>query len=234
MTPSPRGVVIIPTYNEAENIARIIPAVLGAAPGLHLLVVDDASPDGTAGRARAAGRGDPRLHVMVRRRDRGHGRSYLAGFLWALARGYPRVVMMDADFSHDPADLPRLLAGSAAHGVTLGSRYAPGGRVEGWGLHRWLLSRIANSYARVLTGLPLWDLTGGFKCITREALERIGPASLRSAGYAFHVELACRAWRRGVRIREIPIVFTERRAGVSKMSLRIILEAMTRVFALRR
>jgi len=231
--------VILPTYNEAENLEMAASAVLEAldeaAPRAHhLLVVDDASPDGTGsiadGLARAHGGA---VEVLHRRRKEGLGRAYLAGFARALDGAAELVIEMDADLSHDPADLRRLLAAAGTADLVLGSRYVPGGQVLGWGPLRRALSRGGCRYAQVVLGLDVRDLTGGFKCFRREVLEGIDLPSVRSQGYGFQVELTYRAVLRGFRVREVPIVFRDRRAGRSKMSWWIALEAAWRVPQIR-
>jgi dolichol-phosphate mannosyltransferase len=231
--------VILPTYNEAENLEMAVGAVLDglatAAPDGHrVLIVDDDSPDGTGAVAdRLAEAHDGTVEVLHRPSKRGLGRAYLAGFDCALHAGAALVVEMDADLSHDPADLPRLLAAAESSDLVLGSRYVPGGQVLGWGPLRRTLSRGGSRYARTILGLDVHDLTGGFKCFRREVLEAIDLPSVRSQGYAFQVELTYRAVQRGFRVREIPIVFRDRRAGKSKMSGRIALEAVFRIPQIR-
>lgn len=217
--------VVIPTYREAGNVARVVAAVRGALPGAVILVVDDASDDGTADLAEAAG-----AEVLRREGARGLGPAYRAGFARALDRGWDPVFQMDADLSHDPDDLPRL---DLDADLVLGSRWVPGGGTRNWGLGRRLLSRFGSAYARAWLDLPFRDLTGGFKRWRAELLRRVDPASLVSDGYAFQVEATLRAARVGARIVEVPIVFTERTAGASKMSAAIALEAALRVPRLR-
>ena len=222
--------VILPTYNEAENLERVVAAVLAAVPGVRVLVVDDSSPDGTGAIADAL----DGVEVLHRPRKSGLGRAYVAGFSHALEAGAATVVEMDADLSHDPADLPRLLervAGGAD--VVLGSRYVPGGGIQDWDALRRGISRFGCGYARRVLGVPVRDLTGGFKAFRASALEAIDYASVRSQGYAFQVELTYRALRRGLRVEEVPIVFREREHGDSKMSALIALEAAWLVPALR-
>ncbi|HXX31995.1 MAG TPA: polyprenol monophosphomannose synthase, partial [Myxococcaceae bacterium] len=198
------------------------------------LVVDDSSPDGTGDLADALSARNPRVHVLHRARKEGLGRAYLAAFAWALARPYAYVLEMDADFSHPPRFLPALLdRAEAGVDLVLGSRYVPGGGTLNWGFLRRLISRGGSLYARVLLGLPVRDLTGGFKCFRRRVLESIDLAQVRSTGYAFQIELTYRASRKGFRVEEIPIVFEDRRVGQSKMSKRIVLEALTMVWKLR-
>lgn len=220
------AVVVIPTFEEAENVGRIVEAVRAALPGAQVLVVDDASGDGTAALAEAAG-----ADVLRRTGPRGLGPAYRDGLARALAMGGDPIFQMDADFSHDPADLARLAEAGAD--LALGSRWVDGGGTRDWGAGRQALSRFGSAYARRWLGVPLRDLTGGFKCWRAEALRAVDPATLTSDGYAFQVEATWRAWQRGARIVEVPIVFAERRAGASKMSWRIALEAAWRVPILR-
>jgi dolichol-phosphate mannosyltransferase len=229
-----RALVIIPTYNEAENLEPIAKAVLAADPRLELLVVDDNSPDGTGQLADALAAAESRIHVLHRAAKQGLGRAYLAGFDWALSRPYECVFEMDADFSHDPRYLPRFLeAIDQGADLVLGSRYVPGGGTVNWGLRRQLISRGGSFYARTILGAPVRDLTGGFKCFRREVLEALDLSTVRASGYAFQIELTYRALRRGFKVREIPIVFEDRRVGMSKMSRAIFLEAVTIVWKLR-
>ena len=222
--------LVLPTYNEAENVEAIVGAVLprlaAASPEHTLLVVDDSSPDGTGAIADRLAAEHDAVEVLHRAGKDGLGRAYIAGFRHALDGGAELLMEMDADFSHDPADVPRLIAATAEAELVLGSRYVEGGGVEGWELHRRLLSRGGCWYARTILGVEVRDLTGGFKCFRREVLESIELRSARSQGYAFQVELTYRAVRRGFRVVEIPIVFSERRVGTSKMSPRIALEAV--------
>ena len=229
-----RAVICLPTYDERENLAPIVAAIHRMAPQVDVLVVDDASPDGTGALADELAERDARVKVLHRAGKEGLGRAYLAGFAWALARGYGLVLEMDADFSHDPRHLPALLAAAGGADLVLGSRWVPGGGTVRWGLGRKLVSRGGSLYARTLLGLDVRDLTGGFKCFRREVLEAIDLPTVECTGYAFQIELTWRAIRRGFRVVEIPIVFAERRAGVSKMSGRIVAEAMARVWSMRR
>lgn len=228
-----RIVVIIPTYDEATNLPLIVPAVLKQDPRLHVLIVDDNSPDGTGPIADALASEDARVHVLHRESKAGLGRAYLAGFRWGLEHGYDAMLEMDADFSHDPAFLPRFLSAIEEADLVLGSRYATGVNVINWPISRLLLSLGANLYARVITGLPLTDCTGGFKCFRRAVLEAIELDDVRSNGYAFQIEMSFRAWKKGFRLREIPIIFHDRVEGQSKMSRRIIREAIWMVWWLR-
>lgn len=234
MTPRPRTLVVTPTYNEAENVQPFVRAVLEAAPFASVLVVDDASPDGTGALADELAARDPRVSVLHREGKRGLGRAYVAGFLWALERGFEVVLEMDADFSHDPEHLPRFFAALAdGADVVVGSRGVPGGRVEGWGLGRHVLSKGGSLYARTVLGAHVRDMTTGFKAYTAEALRRIDPASLRSNGYSFQIETTYRALEQGLRVVEVPIVFVDRRVGRSKMSRSTVTEALTEVWRLR-
>ncbi|MCA1826713.1 MAG: polyprenol monophosphomannose synthase [Myxococcales bacterium] len=223
--------VILPTYNERDNLPEIALAILKSAPQADVLVVDDNSPDGTGALADDLAAKHPRIKVLHRARKEGLGRAYLAGFAKALAEGYGRIVEMDADFSHDPAVLPRLLATDAD--LVLGSRYVEGGGTLNWGLGRRLLSKGGSLYARTILGIPIRDLTGGFKCFRREVLESIDLPSVRSSGYAFQIELTYRTLKRGFTVREIPIVFADRRVGKSKMSRAIVAEALWMVWKIR-
>jgi dolichol-phosphate mannosyltransferase len=226
-----RACVVLPTYNERENVPQIVPAILAASAALDVLVVDDNSPDGTGALADEIARRDSRVRVLHRPRKEGLGRAYLAGFAEALRAGYGRIVEMDADFSHDPGRLPVLLGTDAD--LVLGSRYVPGGGTVNWGPGRRLLSRGGSFYARTILGLPIRDLTGGFKCFRRKVLEGLDLASVRSSGYAFQIELTYRAIRRGFKVVEVPITFVDRRVGKSKMSRRIVAEALWMVWKIR-
>jgi dolichol-phosphate mannosyltransferase len=225
--------VILPTYEEVENLAAVVGGVRAAVPEAHVLVVDDGSRDGTAELADELAAGDPLVHVLHRPGKAGLGRAYTAGFDAALAEGAELVIEMDADLSHDPADLPRLIAAAGGADLVLGSRYAPGGGIENWGLERHVLSRAGCSYARRVLGVGVRDLTGGFKCFRAGALQAIDYASAGAEGYVFQVELTWRVLRAGLTVVEVPIRFRERRLGRSKMSARIAREAMWRVPALR-
>jgi dolichol-phosphate mannosyltransferase len=229
-----RGLVIIPTYNERENLPRLLPLVLQQDARLDVLIIDDASPDGTGAVADGMAAEEPRVHVLHRAGKLGLGTAYLDGFRWGLGRGYAWMFEMDADFSHDPGHLPHFLEALEEYDVVLGSRYLDGRvTVVNWPITRLLLSYFANVYARVVTGLPLFDATGGYKAFRREVLESLPLDRVESEGYAFQIEMSMRAWKKGFRIGEIPIVFVDRTSGESKMSKRIIREAVWRVWKLR-
>jgi dolichol-phosphate mannosyltransferase len=229
-----RALVIVPTYNEATNIPQLIPQVLSQDERIDMLIVDDGSPDGTGKIADGLAADNPRVHVIHRGSKLGLGTAYIAGFRWALAREYAYVFAMDADFSHDPRHLKEFLVAAETADLVLGSRYL-GGRVTvvNWPIGRLLLSYIANIYARIVTGLRVYDATGGFKCFRRVVLESLNLDAVGSNGYAFQIEMSFRAWRKGFSIAEIPIVFVDRTDGVSKMSGKIVREAIWRVWALR-
>ncbi len=229
-----RALVIVPTYNESENLPRLIPSILSRDPRLEILVVDDASPDGTGQMAEEIAAAEPRVHVLHRAGKLGLGTAYLAGFQWGLDRGYDVLFEMDADFSHDPRYLPDLLhAAETAYDLVIGSRYVPGGGTTDWGLVRQIISRGGNVYARLLLGLPLSDMTGGYRCYRRTALEAIDLDHIRSNGYSFQIEMAYRVHQAGLRVGEVPIVFPDRRVGASKMSKNIVWEALANVLKLR-
>jgi dolichol-phosphate mannosyltransferase len=226
--------VILPTYNEAENLERIVAAVLEQLPESgRILVVDDNSPDGTGEIADGLAASNDAISVLHRARKEGLGPAYLAGFRVALEAGAARIVEMDADFSHDPAYLPQLIGAADDYDLVIGSRYVPGGGVTDWGPMRRFISRGGSTYARITLGLPVRDLTGGFKCFRREVLEAIDLDTIEARGYAFQVETTYRALKAGFRVVEIPIVFRDRADGTSKMSRAIVAEAMWRVPALR-
>jgi dolichol-phosphate mannosyltransferase len=228
-----RGLVVVPTYNERENLPQIVPRILATDPRLDVLVVDDGSPDGTGRIADALAAADSRVSVLHRSVKSGLGRAYLAGFGWALERDYAWVFEMDADFSHDPKYLLDLLKKVEDADLVLGSRYASGVNVINWPMSRLLLSWFANKYVRWITWLPLTDATGGFKCFRRSVLEAIPLNKVRSNGYAFQIEMSYRAWKKGFRLAEVPIVFVDRVEGHSKMNKRIVREAVWMVWWLR-
>ncbi|MGH7550836.1 MAG: polyprenol monophosphomannose synthase [Gemmatimonadota bacterium] len=227
------ALVIIPTYNERENIGKVVPRVLAVDPRLEVLVVDDNSPDGTGDAAARLAAEIERLHVLHRPAKQGLGAAYLAGFDWALERGYGLVFEMDADLSHDPQHLPEFLALMDEHDLVVGSRYMRGVTVVNWSMGRLVLSWLANWYARVVTGVPLHDLTSGFKCYRRDVLDHLRLGEIHSNGYAFQIETVFRAWCYGYRVVETPIVFVDRDVGASKMSKRIVLEAIWMVWRMR-
>ena len=227
------ALVVIPTYNERENIPLLLPRVL-EYPELSVLVVDDGSPDGTGDLVAAELPSNERVHLLRRAGKQGLGTAYVAGFRYALERGADYVFEMDADFSHDPRYLPDLLhAAETAYDLVIGSRYVPGGGTTDWGLMRQLISRGGNIYARLILGLPLSDMTGGYRCYRRTALQAINLDRIRSNGYSFQIEMAYRVHQAGLRIGEVPIMFPDRRVGASKMSKNIVLEALANVVKLR-
>lgn len=225
-----RYLVILPTYNESMNLPQIVPAILDQDPRLEVLVVDDNSPDGTGELADQLAAAFARVHVLHRAAKEGLGKAYLAGFSWGLEQGYDRLLEMDADFSHDPKFLPQMLAAADQSDLVIGSRYKSGVNVINWPMSRLLLSYGANIYVRWVTGLPLTDATGGFKCFRREVLAALPLDRVRSNGYAFQIEMSFRAWRKKFRLTEIPIVFTDRVEGSSKMSKAIVREAVWMVW----
>jgi len=228
-----KALILLPTYNEKENIERIIPEILKQDERLSILVIDDNSPDGTGQIADKIAAQNPRVLVLHREKKEGLGQAYIAGFKWALERDYDYVFEMDADFSHDPKYLPDFLGEIEHCDIVLGSRYISGVNVINWPMMRLLLSYYANVYTRVVTGLPLRDATGGFKCFRRQVLESIDLDDVRSNGYSFQIEVSYRAYKKGFKIREIPIVFVDRTAGQSKMSKKIVREAVLMVWRLR-
>jgi dolichol-phosphate mannosyltransferase len=226
------AVVVVPTYNEKDNVQPLVQAIEKACAEVDVLFVDDNSPDGTGALIDELVKNDPRVHVLHRPHKQGLGRAYVAGFQWALAAGYQFMCEMDADFSHDPNDLPRLIEAAKTADLAIGSRYIDGVRVMNWPMNRLLLSKGAALYTRIITGLPVHDPTGGFKCFRRALLETIDLAAIRSNGYSFQIEMNHTAWQLGFRITEVPIVFVERRVGISKMNKKIINEARWMVWKL--
>ena len=222
---SERALVVIPTFNEADNIGVLIPQILDQSPILDVLVVDDGSPDGTADLVRGISASNPRVYLLERPSKMGLGTAYVKGFRFALERGYAYVFEMDADFSHRPLEIPTFLEAIQDCDLVIGSRYTNGVRVLNWPMQRLLLSYSANVYTRLITGLPLHDATGGFKCYRRTVLEAINLDRIKSNGYAFQIEMSFKAWKKGFRLKEIPIVFLDRASGHSKMSKRIVHEA---------
>lgn len=229
-----RFLVIVPTYNERENLPRKLPLILEQDERIDVLVVDDASPDGTGELANELARAEPRIHVLAREQKDGLGKAYLAGFAWGLERDYDLLFEMDADISHPPDALPLMIEAASTHQVVVGSRYVHGRvTVSNWPMSRLLVSYFGSWYARTITRMPVRDATGGFNCWRREVLESVGLERIRSNGYAFQIELKFRAFRKGFSILEIPILFTERDTGESKMSRRIVREAIWRVWWLK-
>lgn len=228
-----RVLIIFPTYNERDNIDKIVHAVLPLDPRIHVLIVDDNSPDGTGEIAdRLAGQ-ETKVNVLHREKKEGLGQAYIAGFKWAIERKYDYIFEMDADFSHGPEYIKDFLREIKEYDLVIGSRYIAGVNVINWPISRLLLSYYANVYTRIITGLPLRDATGGFKCYRREVLESIDLDNIHSTGYAFQIEMSMRAWKKGFTIKEIPIIFVDRRAGESKMSKKIVREAVWMVWWLR-
>lgn len=227
-----KSLVVIPTYNEADSIPELIPGILSQPGGFEILVVDDNSPDGTARIVESLAASDSRIHLLRRPGKMGLGSAYIAGFRWALERDYRVIFEMDADFSHDPSALPGFMDAIRDADLVLGSRYLCGVTVVNWPLRRLILSYTANAYSRLLTGLPLADGTGGFKAFRRETLEAIDLSRVRSDGYSFQIEMSFLAYRMGFRLKEIPIIFADRRVGISKMNRRIIFEATWMVWRL--
>jgi dolichol-phosphate mannosyltransferase len=228
-----KKIVVIPTYNERANIAAIAPQILAEDPEIELLVVDDSSPDGTADVVTQLGRTEPRVHLLLRTVREGIGPAYVAGFKRALEMGADLVVQMDADFSHPISKLPEFFHEIAECDLVLGSRYINGITVVNWPIERLLLSYFGNAYARRITGIPVRDITGGFKCWRRVALQAIDLDRVRSNGYAFQIEMTYRLWRKGLRIHELPIIFADRTMGESKMNKRISIEAFWIVWWLK-
>ncbi|MCX6155814.1 MAG: polyprenol monophosphomannose synthase [Candidatus Kapabacteria bacterium] len=227
-----KAIVVIPTYNEKDNISSIIDAVLTNLPDGDVLIVDDNSPDGTANIVREKQLSNSKIHLMVRSGKMGLGTAYCDGFAYALDRGFEAIYEMDADFSHDPKDLPRFLEALENSDLVIGSRYIVGVNVINWPLSRLILSYGANLYTRIVTGLPIMDGTGGFKCFRADTLRKIDLKSIRSNGYSFQIEMNFRIWQTGAVIKEIPIIFTDRQSGVSKMNKKIIYEAIFLVWKL--
>src|SRR5215210_5558338 len=228
-----RTLIVVPTYNERENVARLVAELLAVAPEADVCLIDDGSPDGTADCAEELFGRDPRFSVLRRSGARGYGRSLVDGYRRALEGGYARLVQLDADFSHDPRSVPALIEASGRADVVIGSRYCEGGGVENWPLHRRALSRFANAYVCRITGLRVGDTTSGFRCYTRRALARLLEGRIAGEGYAFLVEAAYHAHRAGLRVAEVPITFTDRREGQSKMSRKVIVESVLMPWRLR-
>lgn len=233
MLPFNKSLIIVPTFNEIENIEKMINKVFEINTDISLLIIDDGSPDGTAEKVKEMQGKYPNLHLMQREGKLGLGTAYTTGFKWALEKGYDYVFEMDCDFSHDPNDLPRLLTAAQENDLVIGSRYIGGIRIINWPFKRLLLSYLASIYIRFVTGIPVIDATGGFKCFTRKALEAIDLDHIISKGYIFQLELNYKVWCKGLKVKEIPITFYEREVGVSKMGGGIIFEALFSVARLR-
>lgn len=231
---SKRSLVIIPTYNELDNIKNLIPELFSLnLSDLHILVVDDNSPDGTGDYIASIADSEPRINVLKRPAKMGLGTAYVAGFKYAIEHKFDFIFEMDADFSHDPKEIPNFIKKMKDADLVIGSRYITGVNVINWPMRRLLLSYFANIYTRVITGMPVKDATGGFKCFKREVLESINLDNIKSNGYAFQIEMNFKAFRKGYKIAEIPIIFVDRQSGKSKMSKKIVREAIYRVWALR-
>ena len=228
-----KALVIVPTYDERDNVTPIAQAVLKELPNSEVLFVDDNSPDGTGAIIDELAASNPRIHTLHREGKQGLGRAYIAGFKWALERDYNYIFEMDADFSHDPGSLPLFLAAAREADLVLGSRYLNGIRIINWPLSRLILSKSASLYVRAITGMPFTDPTGGFKCFRRKVLQRINLDKIKSNGYSFQIEMTHTAWRLGFAIREVPIIFEDRRSGHSKMNPAIVREALWMVPKLR-
>jgi dolichol-phosphate mannosyltransferase len=224
--------VIIPTYDERDNVGPISAAVMAACPEAHILFVDDNSPDGTGGLIDDLIKANPRIHVLHRKEKNGLGRAYITGFKWAIENGYDLIFEMDADFSHNPSELPHFIKAAGTADLVIGSRYIGGIRIINWPLSRLFLSKGAATYVRCITGMPITDPTGGFKCFHRTVLESIDLDRIQSNGYSFQVEMNHTIWMKGYRITEIPIVFEDRHSGYSKMSSHIVREALLMVWKL--
>jgi len=228
-----KTLVIIPTYNELDNVQKLIPYIIEKYPELDILIVDDNSPDGTANYVEELSKSEPRVKLIKREKKLGLGTAYVEGFKYMLTNGYDAVIQMDADYSHDPKEIKNFLKKIKDYDLVIGSRYINGVRVINWPIRRLLLSYFANLYTRIITGMPIKDATGGFKCIKRNVIESINLDEIRSNGYSFQIEINFLAWRKKFKIIEIPIVFVERVQGSSKMSKKIVREAVFMVWKLR-
>jgi len=228
-----KAIVVIPTYNECENIEKMIHRLIELYPNIHILVVDDNSPDGTGEYVENKSKEDDRIHVIHRAGKLGLGTAYVAGFKHVLEKGYDYIIQMDADFSHDPKEVGNLLKAIEENDLVIGSRYIQGVNVINWPMSRLLLSYFASIYTRVITGMPVMDATGGFKCFRSEVLKSINLDKVKSNGYSFQIEMNFKTYKKNFRIKEIPIVFTDRVEGTSKMSKKIVHEAVTMVWKLR-
>lgn len=228
-----KSLIIIPTYNELENLPKLLPVVLSKDNSINVLIVDDNSPDGTAAFVENEMKNNNRIHLIKRSSKQGLGTAYIAGFKYALQNGFDLIFEMDADFSHDPNEIPKFLDEIKNSDLILGSRYITGVNVINWPMRRLLLSWFANFYTRVITGMFVHDATGGYKCFRKEVLQAIDLDKVTSNGYAFQIEMTYKAWKKGFRIKEIPIIFVDRVKGKSKMSKKIVREAVTMVWKLR-
>jgi len=228
-----KTLIIIPTYNEFENLPKLLPAVLSKDISINVLIVDDNSPDGTAAFVESEMKNNDRIHLLKRSSKQGLGTAYIAGFKYALENGFDLIFEMDADFSHDPNEIPKFLEEIKNSDLVLGSRYITGVNVINWPMRRLLLSWFANLYTRAITGMSVHDATGGYKCFRKEVLQAIDLDKVTSNGYAFQIEMTFKAWKKGFRVKEIPIIFVDRVKGKSKMSKKIVREAVTMVWKLR-
>jgi len=228
-----KTLIIIPTYNELDNLPKLLPEVLSKNTEINVLIVDDNSPDGTAAFVENEMKNSDRIHLIKRSSKQGLGTAYIAGFKYALQNNFELIFEMDADFSHDPKEIPKFLDEIKDSDLVIGSRYINGVNVINWPMRRLLLSSFANVYTRIITGMPVHDATGGFKCFRRKVLESINLDQVRSNGYAFQIEMNFKAWKKGFKVKEIPIIFVDRMKGQSKMSRKIVREAVTMVWKLR-
>jgi dolichol-phosphate mannosyltransferase len=228
-----KTLIIIPTYNELDNLPKLLPEVLSKNDEINILIVDDNSPDGTAAFVENEMKNNDRIHLIKRSSKQGLGTAYIAGFKYALQNKFELIFEMDADFSHDPKEIPKFLEEIKDSDLVIGSRYINGVNVINWPMRRLLLSSFANVYTRIITGMPIHDATGGFKCFRRKVLESINLDQVRSNGYAFQIEMNFKAWKKGFKVKEIPIIFVDRMKGQSKMSRKIVREAVTMVWKLR-
>lgn len=233
MPTNKKTLIIIPTYNERENIVLLIPEIKKWLPATHILVVDDSSPDGTSQCVKDLSQKIENINILDRKKKEGLGKAYISGFKWALERDYDLVFEMDADFSHDPKYLPDFIKTSEEADLVIGSRYISGVNVVDWPMSRLLISYFGNMFARIVAGIPVRDCTGGFKCFRSDVLRNINLNKVASSGYSFQVEVNYYVWRKGFTIREIPIIFTDRKLGVSKMSTQIVREAFALLWKLR-
>ncbi|MEJ2054793.1 MAG: polyprenol monophosphomannose synthase [Calditrichaceae bacterium] len=233
MNDADKALVIIPTYNEVENVEQLTERIYSYMPDIHVLYIDDGSPDGTAQLIKTIMKKNNRVHILERPGKMGLGSAYIEGFKFALKNGYEYILQMDADFSHDPGELPNFMSAIKDNDMVIGSRYIKGVNVVNWPLSRLLLSYFANAFTRVVTGLPICDATGGFKCYRSSVLENINLDGISSNGYAFQIELTFKIWRKNYRIKEIPIIFVDRVYGESKLSSKIMWEAFFLVWKLR-